>query len=60
MLVPGALNDTKQIRKAGAVIFADFGAETTYYYFFKSILKNGPWNHAQDLDLAICYTEKKK
>ena len=22
-------------------------------------LKNRPWNHAQDLDLAICYTEKK-
>ena len=27
MLVPGALNDTKKIRKAGADIFANSGAE---------------------------------
>ena len=26
-LVPGALNDTKKIRKASADIFANFGAE---------------------------------
>ena len=26
IVVPGALNDTKKIRKAGADIFANFGA----------------------------------
>ena len=28
ILVPRALNDTKKIRKAGADIFANFGADT--------------------------------
>ena len=32
MLVPGALNDTKKIRKAGADIFANFGAEKPWIY----------------------------
>ena len=32
MLVPGALNDTTKIRKAGADIFANFGAEKTWIY----------------------------
>ena len=27
----------------------------TFSFYFE---KNRPWNHAQDLDLAICYTEK--
>ena len=32
MLVPRALNDTKKIRKAGADIFANFGAEKPWIY----------------------------
>ena len=32
MLVPGALNDTKKIRKASADIFANFGAEKPWIY----------------------------
>ena len=32
MLVPGALNATKKIRKAGAVIFINFGAEKPGIY----------------------------
>ena len=31
-VVPGALNDTKKIRKAGADIFANFGAEKPWIY----------------------------
>ena len=32
ILVPRALNDTKKIRKAGADIFANFGAEKPWIY----------------------------
>ena len=32
ILIPGALNDTKKIRKAGADIFANSGAEKPWIY----------------------------
>ena len=36
MLVPGALNDTQKIRKAGADIFAIVGADKPKHNFKKS------------------------
>ena len=39
ILVPRALNDTKKIRKAGAVMFANFGLEKPRNNF-KKIKKN--------------------
>ena len=43
LLVPGALNDNKTIRKAGGDIFASFGLEKPGNKLGKNNFSSGPW-----------------